>query len=718
MSMIQSFPDGPYPPDLAGKPLPRVCIVTGECVGPFRNGGLGTSMTGLAELLSAHGFPVTILYTGPLTGKLDSWVQQYAKAGITLLMLEHLQPPAISGPMAAHGWTAAYQLYSVLRTKEFEVIHFNDTVGEALYCMTAKRLGLAFQSSLLCLALHSPTQWILELNGTHPNWIGFTCFNQGERDAVRATDLLWCPSRYLLEWIMEHDFHLPEQVFIQQYVVPTARLFEPGLAKLAPLPRLEAKWSTPPKEIVFFGRLEERKGIRIFCNALTIVQEELQRKGIKVVFMGKLATINGQSSLDFINRKAKSWAFEWRLIDDYDQQQALSYLKEGDRVAVMPSPFDNSPCTIYEAIQNNVPFIAARRGGIPELIHEDDEATVLFDYTTRDLGAKLLTVVREGIRTARPRIAIETNRGRWIALHLDWKRYLDAAPKRLENTNCPRLAVLVDHHGAPEALTITLLSLCSALGASLGSVAIILRGEAIVPPGLPVAIDLKLEDNGEPETSAIEAWVHQRSEAGVLCIRSGVRVIEGAMQSITSSFMSTAWDGLLATARVVDGKSQFVMPLIGSAPFLFLEDKFDSGAALLRCASLSRVLKSGALIAEQPYCGLLECVILSRGVVWPLAEPIVVMTTAATVVWRGEQAQRTSRFSKMMYSQDLTFTLAIGKLNYEVLHPPRLLTLGGNTIFWLKYTLLHPVTVLKMGFIKVFGRERAHRLKSYLKWLT
>src|SRR5262249_38424571 len=162
------------------------------------------------------------------------------------------------------------------------------------------------------------------------------------------------------------------------------------------------------------------------------------------------------------------------------------------------------------------------------------------------------------------------------------------------------------------------------------------------------------------------AWVHQRSEAGVLCIRSGVRVIEDAMQSITSAFMSTAWDGLLATARIVDGKSQSIMPLIGSAPFLFLEDKFDSGAALLRCASLSRVGKSGALIAEQPYCGLLECVVLARGVVWPLAEPIVVMTAATAVVWRGEQARRTVQFSKMMISQDLTLALAIGKLNYEV----------------------------------------------------
>src|SRR5262249_1712749 len=147
------------------------------------------------------------------------------------------------------------------------------------------------------------------------------------------------------------------------------------------------------------------------------------------------------------------------------------------------------------------------------------------------------------------------------------------------------------------------------------------------------------------------------------------------------------------------------------------------------------VIKSGALIAEQPYCGLLECVVLARGVVWPLAEPIVVMTAATAVVWRGEQARRTVQFSKMMISQDLTLALAIGKLNYEVLHQPRLLTrpsalarfgfvrhardsmrrvLGGNTIFWLTYAVLHPVAVMKMGIVKVFGLERIHCLKRLI----
>ena len=51
-------------PAPASEVKPKVCIVTGEIVGPHKNGGIGTSMTGLAETLASSGLPVTILYTG------------------------------------------------------------------------------------------------------------------------------------------------------------------------------------------------------------------------------------------------------------------------------------------------------------------------------------------------------------------------------------------------------------------------------------------------------------------------------------------------------------------------------------------------------------------------------------------------------------------------------------------------------------------------------
>jgi len=42
-----------------------------------------------------------------------------------------------------------------------------------------------------------------------------------------------------------------------------------------------------PTEIVFFGRIEERKGIRVFCNALQQLNDFLADRNITVTFLGK-----------------------------------------------------------------------------------------------------------------------------------------------------------------------------------------------------------------------------------------------------------------------------------------------------------------------------------------------------------------------------------------------------------------------------------------------
>lgn len=717
MVSIGTFASAPYPPLLGSKTLPRVCIVSGECVGPFRNGGLGTSMTGLAELLAAHGFSVTIVYTGEVTdGRAESWIEKYNGIGIRFLILDQMETPPIVGPLATRGWTAAYRLYVALQNYQFDVIHFNDTMGEALYCMVAKRLGLAFQDSLLCLALHSPTQWILELNGTLANWIGFTCFSQGERDSVRAADLLWGPSRYLLKWIFENGFASPPQVFNQQYVVPTARLFDPGLDKLA-LPKPPSLEARPPDTIVFFGRLEERKGIRVFCNALAAVGDELNERGIKVVFMGKPSTINGRSTLEYLNATSAAWPFTWELIDNYDQQRALDYLTTNHCVAVMPSPFDNSPCTVYEALQNNVPFLAARRGGIPELVHPDDGEKILFNYNTHDLVAHLRDVIRNGLAPARPAIPIDENRGRWIGMHLEWRAYLGAAPRNDQSTPAPRIAVFVDYSGPADELVETLDALEGCLGESLGRVAVVARGTATLPETLPVAVGLLIEDNGDPDIDAVDAWLRGGEEGILIFIRSGVILEPESMQTIGSASKNATWDALLATARVSDGSAEGIFPSIGSPAFLLLEDSLDGGAVIVRKSSLASIITPQALLAERPYFGVIDCLALAKCVLWPLPTPIVSMNAPRMVVWRGEQARRTMRYTEMM-AHDRYFALGIGYWTYQSNFAPSIPRVAiaddqGGPVGRALAEAPHPSIVgLKRFVINIIGIDRATWLKN------
>ena len=70
---------------------------------------------------------------------------------------------------------------------------------------------------------------------------------------------------------------------------------------------------------------------------------------------------------------------------ELDQPQAMTYLRSRDCVAVMPSPVDNSPYTVLEALALRLPFVASRSGGAGELIHIDDLDRCTFDgWTTSD----------------------------------------------------------------------------------------------------------------------------------------------------------------------------------------------------------------------------------------------------------------------------------------------------------------------------------------------
>ena len=54
----------------------------------------------------------------------------------------------------------AYATYLWLRQNDhFDVIHFHEWQGHGYYSLLAKRQGLAFGRTTLCVSTHSPTCW-------------------------------------------------------------------------------------------------------------------------------------------------------------------------------------------------------------------------------------------------------------------------------------------------------------------------------------------------------------------------------------------------------------------------------------------------------------------------------------------------------------------------------------------------------------------------------
>lgn len=380
-----------------------VCVVTAEFVGPSTASGIGTANTALARQLAAEGHRVTILYTQvhgghPFTGASTwpNWVEQYAAQGIALAHIPH-------GGGYAEWQTKSWLVMQHLRSHSYDLVYFNEHHGSGYYPIAAKRAGLApFVGQTYCLVTHGGLEWVQQHDDHYMTRDSDVILLGMERRSVEWADFVVSPSAYMLQEYVRYGWELPAQSYVLPY--PLLRKSQPTAAMT-----LEVD------ELVFFGRLETRKGLWLFCEALDRIAEQL--RGKTVTFMGRLAETAGVSVAAPLMARAARWPFAIRLATWLSTQEALDYLQRPGKLAVMPSLADNSPCVIYECLQRGIPFITTSGHGAEELIEPAHRASVLVPPAVAPLARKLETVLTEGVQRANIAFKPELNQRTWKAWH-------------------------------------------------------------------------------------------------------------------------------------------------------------------------------------------------------------------------------------------------------------------------------------------------------------
>lgn len=369
----------------------RVCIVTGEIAGPDFNGGIGTANRGLALALASEGYQIDVLYTRIenrrafcFRGSFADQVHEFRHLGINLGSIYHLG--------AWNDWLAkSYRVMEHLTCNKYDLVFFNDCHGTAYYPLLAKKTGDSrLARTIMCVITHGSTQWVAELNEQHLESIADLRMMEIERRSVELADFVISPSAYLLKKYIEYEWTLPIESYVHPNVLPRQVSSELGFDR-----RLVAI-----NELVFFGRLETRKGLWLFCNALERIKYQLV--GQTVTFLGRFTRKDGVSTGLTVMRRAAAWPFRVRFLPNYDQEQALNYLKGGARLAVMPSLADNSPCVILECLNEGIPFIATSGSGGEELLLPECHSDCLFEPKVEALTSKMIGAISLGVRTGVP----------------------------------------------------------------------------------------------------------------------------------------------------------------------------------------------------------------------------------------------------------------------------------------------------------------------------
>jgi glycosyltransferase involved in cell wall biosynthesis len=356
---------------------PSLCLVCNDFDYVMRNGGIGTYNWLLAHLLAGRGWYVHVLYCGAVKSPKETRAvaDRLGRAGIGWSHLDDFEPPE---PLQVLGITdilhtelsdrVRYALAELHAKHRFDLAEFGEWGALGFRAVQARRAGVAFTDLPLAVRLHSSSQWMREGNR---QWLAHRAeleVDYCERYAFEHADVQLSPSAYMFDYARSIGWNVRPDARVVAYPYPGPQ-FVPAAGTAA-----------GPPELVFFGRLETRKGLEVFLKAVQDLDPE-----VPLTFLGRVNRLaDGRPATALIREELRGRRY--RLITGYNREQALAYLAGGNRLAVIASLMDNSPFTVIECATNQIPFLASAVGGVPELVRDPEvRARLLFEPTARDL---------------------------------------------------------------------------------------------------------------------------------------------------------------------------------------------------------------------------------------------------------------------------------------------------------------------------------------------
>ena len=372
--------------------LTRICIVAPEFIGPFPNGGVGTACYWEACTLGAAGHDVTVLYTGPTERESPAhWEAHFA--AVAPFHYEDLGRWADarttdalprSGAICREAEVSELVL-EWLRGRTFDLVLFQEFLGHGARALQARLAGVALDGVRAATTMHSCRQWIYEGMKRLPCGAADTAVDVLEKDSARLADRVIFPSRHMAEWAASR-WHVGQGGAVIPYCFDAALAETPAVVE----------HSGPFRHLVFFGRLETRKGLHLFCRAL-IDTPALRDHVDRVTFLGKPSSVEGHPSDAFIAMQmAQLPGIRWEIIGNAGSLEAQAWLaRQSNMLVVAPSLVDNLPYAVIELHTRRIPFVSTRIGGIPEIVGTANDH-LLAEPTAASLADVITGICRAG----------------------------------------------------------------------------------------------------------------------------------------------------------------------------------------------------------------------------------------------------------------------------------------------------------------------------------
>lgn len=437
-------------PNGEGQFKSRICIFieTNIC-----DKEIGTVYLNLAETLAIDGHEVTILLTEKAEDQ--SVFLPALLAGAKLQIVPKL---SIQNGFTPEQTWRSYEIYEFLKHERFDVIHFPDWKGSAYYCVLAKHQGLAFDHTYLVVGAQAPFVWSKLNNFERVRDTVDLEIDFMQRQSVELADIVISPSQFMLNWMIENGWKLPEKSYVQENIITEREL---KMLSNNNNHNKDSKTINKINEIVFYGDLMPCQGLILFCDALDRLSrsyelqnlEELTPK-IPITFLGAPKDVQGINAEEYLSIRGRRWSkfFEYKINTPATTNEALRYLLTKDKLAVVAPETANSPLSIQRLLIAGIPFIASDVGGISELISEESQDSVLFSPRFDKLSSKLFDVITNGIEIAKSAECPMQNIKQWNNWHSNLRVVILDEVRVNPLSPLPLVSVVITHFNRPEYL--------------------------------------------------------------------------------------------------------------------------------------------------------------------------------------------------------------------------------------------------------------------------
>ncbi|PWC32981.1 glycosyltransferase [Azospirillum sp. TSO35-2] len=205
--------------------------------------------------------------------------------------------------------------------------------------------------------LATPTALVMDTN--NQPWVPHThLLNALERDQTRRSAAIYASTRAIALRVAQYWRIAPELIQVIPNSIDLAAVRAAGAGD-PPVP-------LPERYIVFFGRLEGRKGIGPLGRAIPDVLAA--NPGLHLVIVGGEDPASAGAIAQF-RRDVAPVADRVHLLGALPRNDALAVVARAE-LAVVPSLWESFGFVVVEAMALGVPVVASDCGGLPEIVEE------------------------------------------------------------------------------------------------------------------------------------------------------------------------------------------------------------------------------------------------------------------------------------------------------------------------------------------------------------